>query len=86
MIALLIAVDRRQRVRHRWIASCIPTVTPAQSTIGGGKMPVAKLNPSGNALIYSTFSVKRLLTAEMPLLSMPLKRLCGWGPTAVSPR
>src|SRR5882724_5773859 len=40
-----------------WTASpAFPTLTPAQSTIGGGKDAfVAKLNPAGNALIYSTF-------------------------------
>jgi hypothetical protein len=40
-----------------WTASsAFPTVAPVQSTIAGGKDAfVAKLNPSGNALIYSTY-------------------------------
>lgn len=40
-----------------WTASsAFPTVAPAQATMAGGKDAfVAKLNPAGNALIYSTY-------------------------------
>jgi hypothetical protein len=40
-----------------WTASsAFPTVAPVQSTLGGGKDAfVAKLNPAGNTLIYSTY-------------------------------
>ena len=37
-------------------SSAFPTVAPAQSTLAGGKDAfVAKLNPAGNALVYSTY-------------------------------
>jgi hypothetical protein len=63
-----------------WTASsAFPTVAPAQSTIAGGKDAfVAKLNPAGNALIYSTFLGGGHRQRQCHCRRCRWKRLCGW--------